>query len=98
MYNYNTKRYSIMIVYTKRSYAECDADYRYTVAFNDPLKENVWNVIFTYLFYCSNWNKFHISGTFEMRTSVQFRNFIQLIIFSSEADHFISKVETGEQS
>jgi hypothetical protein len=41
VYNYNTKRYSIMTVYTERSYAECDADYRYTVAFNDPLKENV---------------------------------------------------------
>ncbi len=61
VYNYNIKCYSIMTVYTECSYAECDADCRYIVAFNDPLKENVWNVIFSFQFCCSNWNKLDLN-------------------------------------
>jgi hypothetical protein len=51
----------------------------------------------------SSWKKkkferFCIDVTFEMRTAYNSESFIQLIIFSFGADHFISKVETGEES
>ncbi len=42
-------------------------------------------------------SKFRIDGTFEMKTGYNSESFIQLIIFSFKADHFVSKVEAGEE-
>ncbi len=43
-------------------------------------------------------SKFCIDVTFEMKTGYNSESFIQLIIFSFEADHFVSNVEAGEES
>jgi hypothetical protein len=42
--------------------------------------------------------QFRIDVTFEMRTAFNSESFIQLIIFSFTANHFISKVEVGGES
>ncbi len=45
--------------------------------------------------YCSS---FALMLPFQMRTAYNTESFIQLIIFSFRADHFISKVKAGEES
>jgi len=48
--------------------------------------------------YCHHPTCFVLMLPFEMRTAYNSESFIQLIIFSFKADHFISKVKAGGES